>query len=88
MSIIGPRPEQCRLMADIQSEVPDFQTRHVIKPGITGWAQINQGYAGDVESMSQKLSLDLWYIQNMSFRLDMLIILRTIKVVISGYGSR
>ena len=68
--------------------VPFFHYRHVVRPGITGWAQVEQGYAAEVEGMIEKLEYDFYYIKNFSFWLDLLILVRTIKTVIFGSGAR
>lgn len=85
MSIVGPRPEQPGLTYQFSREIPDFPIRLNVKPGLTGWAQINGGY--DL-SVKEKLSLDLHYIRNYSIKLDLLILLRTIAVLLTGSGAR
>lgn len=88
MSLIGPRPEQAGLLSAIQSEIPLFSLRHSIRPGITGWAQVRQGYADDMLTTRSKLSYDLWYVSNTSFLVDVSIAIRTVIVVCTGFGSR
>lgn len=88
MSWIGPRPEAEVLSRWYQSEIPFYRYRHVVKPGISGWAQVNQGHVADVEQVHRKLQYDFYYIKNFSFWLDALIIVRTIGTVISGFGAR
>ena len=85
MSLIGPRPERKDLSEIFTEWVPDFKKRLLVKPGITGWAQVNGGY--DINH-SEKLKYDLEYIENMSLRFDFKIIFRTIKVILLGYGAR
>lgn len=85
MSLIGPRPERPMFTEQFENETPGFKNRLVVKPGLTGWAQVNGGY--DV-SPSEKLLLDLHYIQNISFIIDFKIIIKTIKVVCTGDGAR
>ncbi|MGE7587276.1 sugar transferase [Peribacillus sp. NPDC101480] len=85
MSIIGPRPERQIFTEEFSKEISGFKRRLVIKPGITGWAQVNGGY--DI-SPKEKLRLDLFYIQNLNFVLDIKIILKTVKVVFTGDGAR
>ncbi|RAK20401.1 exopolysaccharide biosynthesis polyprenyl glycosylphosphotransferase [Anoxybacillus vitaminiphilus] len=85
MSLIGPRPERPIFTAQFNEEIPGFIDRLQVKPGITGWAQVNGGY--DI-TPREKLELDLYYINNMSFLLDLKIILKTIKVCITGDGAR
>ena len=88
MSLIGPRPEQTDLLEGLIEKVPLFPLRHSVRPGITGWAQVCQGYAYDIDSSSKKTSYDLFYIKNLSFLLDMTIIIRTIRILLTGFGSR
>ncbi len=85
MSLIGPRPERPMFTAQFNEEIPGFVERLKVKPGITGWAQINGGY--DL-TPKEKLILDKYYINNMNFLLDLKIIIKTIKIVITGYGAR
>lgn len=85
MSIIGPRPERPSLTEKFERNYPGFKKRLIIKPGLTGWAQVNGGY--DLNPL-QKLELDLYYIKHLSFRLEVRILLKTIYVVITGKGSR
>lgn len=88
MSWIGPRPE-ARVLADwYESELPFYSYRHIVHPGITGWAQVNQGHVSAVEDVLDKLHYDFYYIKNFSFWLDMLITVRTIRTVFTGFGSR
>ncbi len=85
MSIIGPRPERSVFTKKFNEEIPGFINRLQVKPGITGWAQVNGGY--DI-TPKEKWELDMYYIKNRSFKLDLLIILKTIKVVLTGDGAR
>ncbi|CAI8388662.1 MAG: UDP-N-acetylgalactosamine-undecaprenyl-phosphate N-acetylgalactosaminephosphotransferase [SAR116 cluster bacterium MED-G04] len=88
MSMIGPRPEQKALVDDLAAAIPLYRFRHVIRPGITGWAQVMQGYADDVASTDVKLSYDLFYIKNLSLMMDFVIFFKTLKTIITGFGSR
>ena len=88
MSLIGPRPEQLRLIGSIQNEIPAFSLRHSLRPGITGWAQVRQGYADDISATRTKLSYDLWYVNNVSLLVDISIAIRTMRVILTGFGSR
>ncbi len=88
MSLIGPRPEQKNLLDGLVEEIPLFPFRHSVRPGITGWAQVCQGYAYDTDSISEKITYDLFYIKNLSFLLDITIIMRTIRILLTGFGSR
>lgn len=88
MSLIGPRPEQLGLINSIETEIPLFSLRHSLRPGITGWAQVKQGYADDIQTTRTKLSYDLWYVSNSSLLVDLSIAVLTLKVVATGFGSR
>jgi exopolysaccharide biosynthesis polyprenyl glycosylphosphotransferase len=85
MALIGPRPERPVFVDEFSREIPDFKKRLVVKPGITGWAQVNGGY--DL-SPKEKLELDFYYIQNLSIGIDLKIVVRTVKVIFSGAGAR
>ena len=88
MGVIGPRPEALALTKWYESEIPFYHYRHIIKPGITGWAQVNQGHVHEIVDVSRKLHLDFYYVKNISFWLDILIILKTINVIFSGKGAK
>lgn len=88
MSLIGPRPESKKLAEWYQKEVPFFMYRHVVRPGISGWAQVMHGYAAGVDDLKNKLAYDLYYIKHFSLWLDLLIWYKTIKTVSTGFGSR
>jgi sugar transferase (PEP-CTERM system associated) len=87
MSLVGPRPERPHFVQQLVESIPFYHMRHIVKPGITGWAQINYGYANTLEHTVQKLQYDLFYIKNMSWILDSLILLETIKTVLVRKGS-
>jgi lipopolysaccharide/colanic/teichoic acid biosynthesis glycosyltransferase len=88
MSWIGPRPEAEVLSVWYTSELPFYRYRHVVKPGISGWAQVNQGHVADVDEVHRKLQYDFYYIKYFSPWLDLLIFLRTIKTMLTGFGSK
>ncbi len=88
MSLIGPRPEAISLSDWYSREIPYYHYRHIIKPGLTGWAQINQGHVTTVDEIREKLNLDFYYVKNYSLWLDTLILLRTIAIMVSGHGAR
>ncbi|MCP4109815.1 MAG: TIGR03013 family PEP-CTERM/XrtA system glycosyltransferase [Desulfobacteraceae bacterium] len=90
MSIVGPRPEQEHFVEDFENKykIPYYRERFTVKPGITGWAQINYDYGAEAEGAKEKLTYDLFYIKNMSTFMDMLIMLRTVKTVLFTKGSR
>ena len=88
MSWIGPRPEAEVLSRWYTSEIPFYRYRHVVKPGISGWAQVNQGHVAEVGEVHRKLQYDFYYIKYFSPWLDVLIFFRTIKTMLTGFGSR
>ncbi|RZI58581.1 MAG: sugar transferase, partial [Zymomonas sp.] len=88
MSFIGPRPEQPALSESYERVMPAFAYRHLVRPGITGWAQVRAGYAADLEETRIKLSYDLFYIKNFSFWLDLQILWRTVGALLNGGGVR
>lgn len=88
MSIIGPRPEWTKLSDAYQSQFPAYAYRHLVRPGITGWAQVRSGYAADLDETKVKVGYDLFYIKNLSFSLDVQILLRTIITLATGSGAR
>ena len=88
MSLIGPRPEQVPFAQEFSQRIPYYMCRHLVKPGITGWAQVNQGYAAGVQETRLKLEYDLYYVKYLSLWLDGLIIAKTIKTIMTGFGSR
>jgi lipopolysaccharide/colanic/teichoic acid biosynthesis glycosyltransferase len=88
MSWIGPRPEAQVLSRWYTSEIPFYRYRHVVKPGISGWAQVNQGHVAEVDEVHRKLQYDFYYIKYFSPWLDVLIFFRTIKTILSGFGAR
>lgn len=88
MSLVGPRPErpEFAFSADILAQIPFYQIRHSIKPGLTGWAQIKYPYGASIKDTLQKLQYDLYYIKNRSLALEIAVILKTIKIILSGGG--
>ena len=88
MSWIGPRPEAEVLSAWYTGEIPFYRYRHVVRPGISGWAQVNQGHVATVDEVHAKLQYDFYYIKYFSAWLDILILFRTIKTMLTGFGSR
>ncbi|MEO6256164.1 MAG: sugar transferase [Sphingomicrobium sp.] len=88
MSWIGPRPEAEVLSIWYTSELPFYRYRHVVKPGISGWAQVNQGHVAEVADVHYKLHYDFYYIKYFSPWLDLLILFRTVKTMLNGFGSR
>ena len=88
MSWIGPRPEASELANWYEDQIPFYAYRHIVRPGITGWAQVNQGHVADVDEVRAKLRFDFYYIKNLSLWLDLLIALKTIRVVLGGIGAK
>ncbi|MCM8730808.1 TIGR03013 family XrtA/PEP-CTERM system glycosyltransferase [Hephaestia sp. GCM10023244] len=88
MSFVGPRPERPQFVEDLETRLPYYAERHMVKPGITGWAQINYPYGASIEDSRQKLEYDLYYAKNYSPFLDLLILLQTIRVVLWPEGAR
>jgi exopolysaccharide biosynthesis polyprenyl glycosylphosphotransferase len=86
MSFIGPRPERPEFDGQLEKKIPYYRLRYLVKPGLTGWAQVNYNYAASIEDTKEKIMYDLYYIKNYSFLLDMRIILRTIRIVLFQKG--
>jgi len=86
MSLIGPRAEWSRLVADYEKQIPCYHFRHLVRPGITGWAQVNYPYGASIDDTLRKLEYDLYYIRHFSFSLDASIVLKTIHVMLFGKG--
>jgi sugar transferase (PEP-CTERM system associated) len=87
MSMIGPRPERPHFVDDLAKKIPYYRQRHIVKPGLTGWAQINYRYGSSLEDAVQKLQYDLFYIKNMSLLFDVSILFNTVKIVILRKGT-
>jgi lipopolysaccharide/colanic/teichoic acid biosynthesis glycosyltransferase len=88
MSWIGPRPEAMKLSEWYEAELPFYSYRHIVRPGLTGWAQVNQGHVAELASVQQKLQYDFFYIKNFSAWLDLIIAARTVYIVLSGAGAK
>lgn len=88
MSFVGPRPERPHFVAQLAEEIPFYEHRHLVAPGLTGWAQIKYPYGASVEDARQKLQYDLYYIKNQSLALDLVIVFETVKTVLFGKGGR
>ena len=86
LSFVGPRPERPEFVRSLEKNIPYYEVRHLIKPGITGWAQVNYRYGSSIEDTYKKLQYDMYYLKHRSFALDMLIILRTIKMFLFNYS--
>ena len=88
MSMVGPRPERPEFLRALEESVPFWNRRLLVKPGVTGWAQVRGGYAADHDSTFQKLSYDLWYVRHRTLLLDLVICAKTLVTVVSGAGAR
>ena len=88
MSLIGPRPEQTAFVRDFAATIPSYPYRHLVRPGLTGWAQVQQGYADSEDTTRIKLSYDLYYVAHYSLALDLLIAAKTVKTIVTGFGAR
>lgn len=88
MGIVGPRPERPEFVAKLRRQIPYYDLRTLVPPGITGWAQIRYPYAASLEEARAKLQYDLWYVKHLSLRLDLSILFHTAKVVLFGRGAR
>lgn len=88
MSFVGPRPERPQFVTDLEGQLPYYAERHMVKPGITGWAQINYPYGASIEDARHKLEYDLYYAKNYTPFLDLLILLQTLRVILWNEGAR
>ncbi len=88
MNFVGPRPERPHFVKQLATEIPFYEHRHLVAPGLTGWAQIKYPYGASVSDAIQKLQYDLYYIKNQSLALDMVIVFNTVKTVLFSKGSR
>jgi len=87
MSLIGPRPERPEFEQDLEHQIPHYRLRHLMRPGLSGWAQVNYPYGASVEDAANKLSYDLYYLRNFSFWIDLLILFKTIRLVFNAQGA-
>jgi lipopolysaccharide/colanic/teichoic acid biosynthesis glycosyltransferase len=88
MALVGPRAEQVAFVEQFHTLIPFYRYRHLVRPGITGWAQVNSGYADDLEDTIVKLTYDLYYVRHVSPWLDLAIIWKTIETVFSRRGAQ
>jgi len=88
MSFVGPRPERPVFVQELTEKVPYYASRHSVKPGITGWAQIRYPYGASIDDAAKKLQFDLYYVKNQSLFLDLVILFQTAQVVLFGQGAR
>jgi len=88
MSWIGPRPEAQILSQWYEKEIPFYRYRHIVRPGITGWAQVNQGHVAEIADVTSKLHYDFYYVKHFSPWIDLLIVARTVRTMVTGFGAR
>ena len=88
MSFVGPRPERPFFVEELRKTIPYYDERHSVRPGLTGWAQVQYAYGSSIEDAYNKLEYDLFYLQNMSLTFDLAIIFQTIRIVLGARGSR
>ena len=87
MSLVGPRPERPSFVAELRKHIPFYDLRHSIKPGLTGWAQVRNGYGASVDEARRKHQFDHFYVKNNSIVLDLLVLVETISVVLFREGQ-
>jgi lipopolysaccharide/colanic/teichoic acid biosynthesis glycosyltransferase len=88
MGFVGPRPERPEFVQWLSSEIPYYELRHMIRPGITGWAQVRYQYGATLEETKKKLEYDLYYLKHLSLGLDLLIMFETIKTIVLRRGAQ
>ena len=88
MSLIGPRPERPAFVEQLTRQIPFYGQRHVVKPGVTGWAQVRYSYGASVEDAIEKMQYDLYYVKHMSLMFDVMIALETVKTVVLRRGAK
>jgi lipopolysaccharide/colanic/teichoic acid biosynthesis glycosyltransferase len=86
LSLVGPRPEQPRYVAELTEKLPFYDMRHLVRPGLTGWAQVKYGYAGDESDALEKLQYEFWYLRHQSLSLDARVVGRTVRSVVRRGG--
>jgi exopolysaccharide biosynthesis polyprenyl glycosylphosphotransferase len=88
MAFVGPRPERPEFIEELSKKIPYYGVRHMVRPGVTGWAQVKYKYGSTIEDAREKLQYDLFYIKNASIGLDLLIMFQTVKIVLLGRGAQ
>jgi lipopolysaccharide/colanic/teichoic acid biosynthesis glycosyltransferase len=88
MSLIGPRPERPTWVENFSTEIPYYNLRHAVRPGITGWAQVRQGYAAGLNQSTTKLEYDLYYVKHLGLYIDFRILIKTLSVVLRQFGAK
>jgi lipopolysaccharide/colanic/teichoic acid biosynthesis glycosyltransferase len=87
LAVVGPRPEQPRYVEELTEKLPFYELRHLVRPGLTGWAQVKYGYAGDERDALEKLQYEFFYLRHQGLRFDLHIIVRTTRSMVSGPGA-
>jgi lipopolysaccharide/colanic/teichoic acid biosynthesis glycosyltransferase len=87
LAVVGPRPEQPRYVRELSSSLPFYGMRHLVRPGLTGWAQVKYGYAGDEDDALEKLQYEFFYLNHQGIRLDLRIVGRTLRAVLGSQGG-
>ena len=88
LSLVGPRPEQPHYVEELEAKLPYYQLRHLVQPGLTGWAQVNQGYARSDADALEKLQYEFYYLRRQAFAVDLRIIARTLRAVVPLGGAQ
>jgi lipopolysaccharide/colanic/teichoic acid biosynthesis glycosyltransferase len=88
MGFVGPRPERPEFVQWLSREIPYYDLRHIIRPGLTGWAQVRYQYGSSLEETRRKLEYDLYYLKHLSLGLDLLILFETVKTIVLGRGAQ
>ena len=88
MSLIGPRPERPEIEKLLKEKIPHYNLRNLVKPGISGWAQVNYHYGANLDDSINKLSYDIYYVKNFSLALDLIILFKTLKIIFQAKGSQ
>jgi lipopolysaccharide/colanic/teichoic acid biosynthesis glycosyltransferase len=86
LSVVGPRPEQPRYVTELSAKLPFYGMRHLVRPGLTGWAQVKYGYAGDERDALEKLQYEFFYLRHQGLRFDLRVMGRTVRSVVGGEG--
>jgi lipopolysaccharide/colanic/teichoic acid biosynthesis glycosyltransferase len=87
LSLVGPRPEQPHYVEELVRKLPFYDLRHLVRPGLTGWAQVKYGYAGSESEALEKLQYEFWYLRHQSLRTDARIVGRTLRSVFGSHGA-
>jgi lipopolysaccharide/colanic/teichoic acid biosynthesis glycosyltransferase len=88
MSFVGPRPERPVFVDRLRTMISYYDERHSVRPGLTGWAQVQYSYGASIEDASRKLEYDLFYLKNMSVFFDIIIVIKTLRIILTGAGAQ